>query len=84
MDDKGLKHPEADLEQFLRQSAERNGRAMEPELLAVVEAALEQPGMADTITQFKKLSAICRAMSEGRTHTPSEELLRKSRDYNAK
>jgi len=63
----------------LRLRAARNQRSMNSELLEIVSTALAHPqrkGRGD----LKKLAADIRALSAGRRQTPSEDLLRESRD----
>jgi antitoxin FitA len=63
----------------LRLRAAGNQRSMNAELLEIVSNALAHPqrkGRGD----LKKLAADIRALSAGRRQTPSEDLLRESRD----
>jgi plasmid stability protein len=72
------------LKQRLRERAAEHGRSMSAELHAIVTDALMRPESVDPVVEFKRLAAACRAMSTGRVHTPSEVLLRESRDLDAK
>jgi len=75
-----LRNLDDELKQRLRERAARHGRSMSAELRAIVAEALVQPEPADPIEEFKRLAARVRALSAGRPQTPSEELLRESRD----
>lgn len=77
-----LRNLEEPLKQALRERAARHGRSMAAELREIVREALSQPEQ-DPNAEFKRLAAISRAMSAGRKHTPSEVLLRESRDKDA-
>ena len=67
------------LKERLRMRAASNQRSMNAELQAIVGAALMQPKRKAS-ADLKKLAADIRALSAGRRQTPSEELLRESRD----
>jgi len=74
-----LRNLEDTLKEKLRLRAARNQRSMNAELREIVSMALAQPrssGRAD----LRKLAADIRALSVGRRQTPSEDLLRESRD----
>lgn len=75
-----LRNLDDELKQRLRERAARHGRSMSAELRAIVAEALVQPEPADPVEEFKRLAARVRALSAGRPQTPSEELLRQSRD----
>ena len=61
----------------LKRRAARHGRSAEAEVREILKLALaEEPEAAS----FDDLAAELRALTAGRTHTPSEELLRESRD----
>lgn len=75
-----LRNLDDELKQRLRERAARHGRSMSAELRAIVAEALVQPEPADPIEEFKRLAARVRALRAGRPQTPSEELLRESRD----
>ena len=82
MADMVLRNLDDALKQRLRERAAKHGRSMAAELRAIVAEALTRPD-PDPLTEFKRLAAISRAMSAGRSHTPSEVLLRASRDKDA-
>ena len=74
-----LRNLDDDLKEKLRLSAARNQRSMNAELREIVRAALTQPRRANQ-ADMKKLAADIRALSAGRRQTPSEVLLRESRN----
>lgn len=74
-----LRKLDDDLKEKLRLSAARNGRSMNAELREIVRTALTGPRRTNT-AQLKRLAADIRALSAGRRQTPSEDLLRTSRD----
>lgn len=74
-----LRNLDDDLKEKLRQSAARNGRSMNAELCDIVRAALTRPGRAST-ADLKKLAADIRKLSNAKRQTPSEELLRETRN----
>ena len=61
----------------LKQRAARHGRSAEAEHRAILESAL--PALDDDLT-FDELAAKLRERLKGRQHTPSEVLMRESRD----
>ena len=63
----------------LRQRAAGNRRSMNAELRDIVSTALAQPRTASR-AEFKQLAADIRRLSASRVQTPSEDLLRESRD----
>ena len=63
----------------LRQRAASNRRSMNAELRDIVSTALAQPRTASR-AEFKQLAADIRRLSASRVQTPSEVLLRESRD----
>ena len=63
----------------LRLRAASNQRSMNAELRDIVSTALAQPQHSSRAA-FKQLAADIRALSAGREQTPSEVLLRESRD----
>ena len=63
----------------LRQRAASNRRSMNAELRDIVSTALAQPRTASR-AEFKQLAADIRQLSASRVQTPSEDLLRESRD----
>ena len=63
----------------LRQRAASNRRSMNAELRDIVSTALAQPRTASR-AEFKQLAADIRHLSASRAQTPSEDLLRESRD----
>ncbi|HSM20586.1 MAG TPA: Arc family DNA-binding protein [Rubrivivax sp.] len=67
------------LKEKLRQSAARHRRSMNAELREIVRVALSGPAQG-SVAELRELAAEIRALSGGRTQTPSEELLRESRD----
>ncbi|MFZ2653086.1 MAG: Arc family DNA-binding protein [Burkholderiaceae bacterium] len=73
-----LRNLDDDLKEKLRLRAASNQRSMNAELLEIVRAALAQP--SSRRAELKKLAADIRALSAGRRQTPSEDLLRESRD----
>lgn len=74
-----LRNLDDDLKERLRMRAASNQRSMNAELQAIVGAALLQPKRKSG-ADLKKLAADIRALSAGRRQTPSEKLLRESRD----
>jgi len=74
-----LRKLDDDLKERLRQSAALHRRSMNAELREIVRLALSgpQPG---TTEEFRRLAAEIRALSRGRSQTPSEDLLREARD----
>ena len=68
-----------DLKERLRQTAARHRRSMNAELREIVRRALTQPRRGSA-ADLKKLAADIRMLSHGRAQTPSEQLLRESRD----
>lgn len=77
-----LRNIDESLKQRLRERAARHGRSMSAELREIVREALAQSEQISN-AEFKRLAAISRAMSAGRKQTPSEVLLRESRDKDA-
>jgi antitoxin FitA len=75
-----LRNLQDELKEKLRQRAARNQRSMNAELRDIVSAALQQPRQGGSRAELKKLAADIRALSAGRRQTPSEVLLRESRD----
>lgn len=74
-----LRNIDEALKQALRERAALNGRSMSAELREILRVALAQAS-TERNAEFKRLAAISRAMSAGRKQTPSEVLLRESRD----
>ena len=74
-----LRNLEDDIKEKLRQRAAINQRSMNAELREIVSTALAGPRRSSR-AGLKKLAADIRALSAGRRQTPSEELLRESRD----
>jgi antitoxin FitA len=60
----------------LSDRAARNQRSIEAEHRAILEQVLRGPSADES---FKTVAAKLRAMTSGRRHTPSEELLRQGR-----
>jgi plasmid stability protein len=60
----------------LKQRAARHGRSAEAEHREILRQALAQ----ETVTPFEELAAEVRRLIAGRQHTPSEILVRESRD----
>jgi antitoxin FitA len=60
----------------LKLRAERNQRSMEAEHREILQQALGSGPRAC----FKEIAAKLRTMTQGRDHTPSEDLLRKGRE----
>ena len=65
-----------DLIRRLEQRATRHGRSMEAEHREILRQALA----SEIEPSFMDLAAELRALTKGRRHTPSEELLREGRD----
>ena len=74
-----LRNLEDDLKEKLRRRAASNQRSMNAELREIVSSALAQPRRTSPV-DLKQLAADIRALSAGRRQTPSEDLLRESRD----
>ena len=74
-----LRNLEDDLKEKLRLRAASNQRSMNAELREIVSTALAQPRRSSR-ADLKKLATDIRALSAGRRQTPSEDLLRESRD----
>ena len=74
-----LRNLDDDLKEKLRLRAAGNQRSMNAELREIVTAALTQP-QRNSRADLKKLAADIRVLSTGRRQTPSEVLLRESRD----
>ena len=74
-----LRDLDDELKEKLRLRAASNQRSMNAELREIVSAALAAPRRSNR-TDLKKLAADIRALSAGRRQTPSEDLLRESRD----
>ncbi|MCX7060467.1 MAG: ribbon-helix-helix protein, CopG family [Gammaproteobacteria bacterium] len=77
MGDIVLRKLDDQLKERLRQRAARNSRSMSEELREIVREALTGQ---DRRAEFRKLSAEVRALSAGKAQTPSEVLVRESRD----
>ncbi|HEY2617288.1 MAG TPA: plasmid stabilization protein [Acetobacteraceae bacterium] len=60
----------------LKRRAARHGRSAEAEVREILKLVLAEEPEAS----FDDLAAELRALTAGRTHTPSENLLRESRD----
>lgn len=60
----------------LKQRAARHGRSTEAEHREILRQALS----ADSEPSFEQLAADFRRLTKGRKHTPSEVLIRESRD----
>ena len=75
-----LRNLEENLKEKLRLRAARNQRSMNAELREIVSAALAQPRAGGGRAELKKLAADIRALSVQSRQTPSEDLLRESRD----
>ena len=75
-----LRNLDDQLKQRLRERAALHGQSMAAELRAIVADALNRSETVDATAEFKRLSAQVRALSAGRTQTPSEDLLRQGRD----
>ncbi len=71
------------LKQGLREPAARHGRSMTAELREIVREALVK-GEQDPNAEFRRLAALSRQQTAGRTHTPAEVLVRESRAEDAK
>ena len=72
-----LRNLDDGLKERLRMRAAKNSRSMSEELREIVREALTGQ---DRRAEFKKLAAEVRALSAGRPQTPSEILIRESRD----
>jgi len=77
MGDIVLRKLDDQLKERLRQRAARNSRSMSEELREIVREALTGQ---DRRAEFKKLAAEVRALSAAKPQTPSEILIRESRD----
>lgn len=71
-----------DLKRLLER-ARKDDHSMAAELRAIVAEAVAKPE-PDSVEEIKQLAAVSRAMSAGRAQTPSEVLLRESREKDAK
>jgi plasmid stability protein len=67
------------LKEKLRVRAARHGRSMNAELREIVRAALTSPRRGSR-EELKQLAADIRELSRDKRQTPSEQLLRESRD----
>ena len=74
-----LRNLEDHLEEKLRLRAASNNRSVSAELREIVRASLSQQRHSNP-AELKRLAADIRALSEARGQTPSETLLRESRD----
>ena len=74
-----LRNLEDDLKEKLRRRAASNQRSMNAELREIVTTALAQPRRSSR-AELKALASDIRALSAGRRQTPSEDLLRQSRE----
>ncbi len=83
MADSIARNVDESLMQRLRQRAQRHSRSDWDELWETLRAVLIRSD-EDPNAEFKGLAAASRIMSAGRKQTPSEVLLRKSRDKEAK
>lgn len=77
-----LRNVDESLKQRLRERAAQHDRSMSAELREIVREALAKSEQTSN-GEFKRLAAISRTMSAGRKQTPSEVLLRESRDKDA-
>jgi plasmid stability protein len=71
-----VRNVDDDLVKRLKQRAARHGRSAEAEHREILRQALAQ----ETATPFEQLAAEVRKLIDGRHHTPSEVLVRESRD----
>ena len=71
-----IRNLEEDTVRKLKTRAARNGRSAEAEYRAILTAAAQEDADFDWI----KVSDEIRSRSSGRVHTPSEILVRESRD----
>ena len=69
-----------DVVQRLKHRASVNNRSLEGEVRTILEAAVEEDLSAKR-EAFLTLSARLRRASEGRAHTPAEDLIREDRDH---
>jgi plasmid stability protein len=60
----------------LKRRAARHGRSAEAEHREILRRALER----ESLTSFEELAAEIRKLTETRNHTPSEVLVRETRD----
>ena len=74
-----LRNLDDDLKEELRRRAASNQRSMNAELREIVATALAQPRRSNR-AELKALARDIRALSAVRRQTPSEDLLRESRD----
>ena len=81
MTDFVLRGIDEELKDQLRARAARNRRSMNAELRELLRAAMSQSQpQPSPRAELKKLAADIRALSAGRVQTPSEDLLRETRD----
>lgn len=71
-----VRNVDDDLIKRLKQRAARHGRSAESEHREILRQALAQ----EAATPFEQLAAEVRKLIDGRHHTPSEVLVRESRD----
>lgn len=71
-----VRNVDDDVALALKRRAAANGRSAEAEHRALLRTALAGPSREDVIREMDRL----RASTSGRTHTPSEVLVRESRD----
>ncbi|MEZ5787430.1 MAG: hypothetical protein R3D62_13415 [Xanthobacteraceae bacterium] len=71
-----VRNVDDDLVKRLKQRAARHGRSAEAEHREILRQVLAQ----ETVTPFEQLAAEVRKLIDGRHHTPSEVLVRESRD----
>lgn len=83
MSDLVLRGLDDHLKQSLRERAAQHGRSMNAELKEILREALEWP-QQNPHEEFLRLAAISRAMTAGTPQTPSEILVRESRDADAR
>ncbi len=73
-----LRNIDSDLKERLRQRAAAHQRSMNAELREILRDALASPP-GKQIAELKKLAKRIRALSAERAQTPSQDLLRESR-----
>lgn len=83
MGDMVLRNLEESLKRKLRVRAAENGRSMSAEAQAILRETLMRPD-AQPNAEFIRRAAALRERTRGTVQTPSEQLLRESRDTDAR
>lgn len=71
-----VRNVDGEIVERLKERAARNGRSAEAEHRALLKEALGN----DAMMSWEELAALSRRLTAGRDHTPSEILIRESRD----